>query len=182
MVDSQVTVVSWADRQTGDIGGLHGTGLLSDAIIEGERLAGEIAAGAFETSHIFIVGNGHIFEAIWPRISLTSWDVYDGQETRLYRLNVASSEKTQALQNLQSHWVGQHYDIVGVIGMGFLELERQCLGRSVDDHNLLASSHKRWCSELGTDYLSLLNVSLPDGALDKAVDPQQLVNLLESLC
>lgn len=182
MVDSPVSlasVVPWEERQAGDIGGLHGKSTLSDAIIEGERLAGEMPSGAFQASHIFIVSDGHIFEAIWPKISLTPWNVYDGQETRLYRLAVPDSWKTKALLSLQSQWVGQHYDVLGVVGMGFLEIERQIMGGALS-HNLLASQHKVWCSELGTDYLKLVLSS--DTALPKATDPQQVVNYLESLC
>lgn len=175
-----VEVVEWKDRQAGDIGALRGSGAVSDAIIEGEILAGEAAHGdgRFHASHIFVVSTGHIFEAIFPRISLSPWNVYEGMPTRLYRIAAADSVKLAALLELQSKWVGRHYDLVGVIGMGCLELERHFAGHDIE-RNALASAHRRWCSELGTDYARML---LPaDSAIDKATDPQQVVNYFDAL-
>ncbi|HUY26574.1 MAG TPA: hypothetical protein VMV27_04065 [Candidatus Binataceae bacterium] len=173
----KVTQVAWADRILGDIGCLRGRGLVSDAIILGERLAHEVLDFNATWSHIFVVAKGKILEAIEPKISLSPWNVYDGQPTALFRIEVDPALKRDALLQIIHEYVGRGYDLTGVaLGMGALEILRQFdLPWQI---NLFAGKHRQWCSELGTRYIRKL---IPDPANPETTDPQQVYNYLRAL-
>lgn len=174
---SLVTQVTWAERTSGDVGCLHGTGVISDPIMEGERLAGESLDGTL-WSHCFVVSNDRILEAVFPKISLSPWNVYDGQETVLFRINVDSVLKQSSLLEVIQEYVGKGYDVTGcVVGMAGLEIMRALHLR--ESNNLFADKHKAWCSELATIYIQKL-VKDPDKP--DSVDPQQVYNYLRRLC
>ena len=175
-MDKLVTRVTWSTRQAGDVGLLLGTGLISDAIIKGEQLAGEGTDGTW-WSHAFIVSNGSILEAIYPKISLSPWNVYDDQVTAVFRINAAAQLKQTALLDLIHEYVGKGYDLTGcALGMASLEIMRALHIEA--ENNPFANQHKEWCSELATRYIEKL---LPDPAKPSTTDPQAVYNYLNSL-
>lgn len=150
-----VTEVSWEDRRPGDVGVLHGAGIISNSIILGEKLAHEVTD--FAPSHAFIVGTGYILEAIWPRISMSRFDIYNGQPTRLFRFDFPVEKKLAALLAIQHEWVGKGYNLSAVVDLGAVELLRH-LGVQ-PKLNVLDNRHKAFCSELATRYVNLLGVT-----------------------
>lgn len=181
-----VTQVSWADRQSGDVGCLHGKGLISETIMAGEKLAHEVVDGRV-WSHCFIcVGtidttgktiNGKILEAIYPHISLSPWNVYDNDETVIFHFNVDQDLKQAALLKIILNYVDDGYDLKGVaFGMSGIEILRAL--HLPADNNDYANDHKQWCSELNTRYN--LEV-LPDKEVPSLIDPQLYYNHMMSL-
>lgn len=171
-----VKIIPWEQRLPGDIGLVCGTGPISKLIIVAEWAAGEVKDG-YDWSHAFIVGNGSIFEAIFPKISLSPWDVYDHAVTRLFRIDAPEAAKQGALLELIHEYVGRGYDVTGcVLGMFGLDLLRAL--DSDLDNNLFADRHKEWCSELVTRYIEKI---APDPANPSSTDPQQVYNFLKGV-
>lgn len=169
-----VTEVSWKDRQAGDVGVLHGAGIISNSIILGEKLAHEVTD--FAPSHAFIVGSGYILEAIWPRISMSKWDIYEGQPTRLFRFDLPMEKKLTALLEIQHEWVGKGYNLSAVIDLGAVEILRH-LGVQ-PKLNILDDRHKQFCSELATRYCELVGVCFKARPTASLNDPALFYNEL----
>ena len=184
-----VTRVDWNDRQLGDVGCLHGTGLISNLIIASETAAHEVLDGT-TWSHCFIAGcaladdqqsldlsDPRILEAVFPKISLSPYDEYDGQTTALFRIGVDPALIQQVLLQVILEYVGRGYDVGGVaFGMAAMELARAlCLPA---DNNVFANQHQAWCSELATDFIQKL---IADPDKPSTEDPQQVYNYLNAL-
>ena len=171
-----VTRIDWADRKAGDIGVLRGHGVVSDAIMLGERLAGEVTDGQ-EWSHAFVVATNAIFEAVWPKIGLSPWSIYNGRPTALFRIDTSDAAKHVALVQVIEEYVGKGYDLVGALGMAALEIDEALnLPAYIND---LANAHKAWCSELTTRFVAKL---LPDNENPATTSPQRFYNYMRGLC
>lgn len=172
-----VTQVDWADRQSGDCGCLHGHGVVSDPIAEGERIAGEIGLDGKVYTHCFVVANDRVLEAIFPKISLSPWNVYDGQETAVFRINVDQALKQSSLLEIVTEYVGKGYDVTGAaLGMAGLEILRAL--HLPAENNIFAGQHSAWCSELALRYIAKLTPVKDDPS---TFDPQQFYNFMRSL-
>jgi hypothetical protein len=168
-----ITQIDWKDRQAGDVGCARHKGPVSDLIVDGERLAGE-CAGGFEASHCIIVGNNKILESIYPKVSLSPWNTYDGVPTAIFRISGGALSTQTALLGTISEFVGRGYDLTGtILGMAALELARAL--RLPAENNLFADKQKVFCSELATDYIRRLIIDHSD---PNATDPQQVYNFL----
>lgn len=173
----KVTRVPWPDRAPGDVGCLHGEGVISDPIAIGERLAGEIKPGDVSYTHCFVMANGATLEAIFPKISLSPWTVYDGKLTALFRIDADPAIKQAALLEIIHEYVGRGYDVTGtVLGMAGIEILRQF--HLPAENNLFADKHREWCSELATRYIAKL---LPDTENPTTTTPQQVFNYLDGM-
>jgi hypothetical protein len=173
-----VEEIAYDDRAAGDIGLLAGTGFVSDAIREAERVGGELTDPSFEPSHAFICSLDYTFEAIFPRVSLSPWSIYDGQSTRIFRLLASDPLKMAALMRTEHQWLGKSYDLGGVVfGMGIAELE-QAFGTTPRKDDV-ANAHRVWCSELDCDYVGRLLPGVPTPDL---TSPARLLGYLMALC
>jgi hypothetical protein len=173
---SLASVIPYADAVDGDVGLLHGTGIISDAIETGERMAGEMLDGT-AWSHAFIFGHGGIFEAVWPKIAISPRQVYAMSVTCCFRINVPDEAKAKALKDLMAEYLGKGYDLEGcAVGMAGLEL-----AHAMDlpvDVNLCADKHKEFCSELGARYIDRIT---PENIKPSVTSPQGLYNFLVNL-
>ena len=173
-----VEEIAYEDRAPGDIGLLAGTGFVSDAIRLAERAGGELTDPTFEPSHALVYTVDYVLEAIFPKVSLSPWNIYDGQSVRIFRIMVAEPLKLAALARTEHQWLGKSYDLGGVVfGMGLAELE-QAFGQTPRKDDI-ANAHRVWCSELDCDFIAKLLPGVPTPDL---TSPARLFGYLQALC
>ena len=178
-----VTQIDFSDRDAGDIICLHGAGLISDSIMLGEKIAREVQ-DKLEFSHIAIAAlkpsdkrPGYTLEAIWPRIAMSPWDVYAGQVTACFRINVDLAVKLSALLQIEHEYVGKRYNLESVVALGGIEILRHF--NIEPKKNPIDPRQKQFCSEMGTRFIEMLVPS--DHSVPAVTDPQQVYNFLRDL-
>lgn len=178
-----VTRVDYSERDTGDVGLLDGRGIglvgnvISGSIELGEKIAHEVHDGEV-WSHAWIAGPRPMYtlEAIWPRVSLSRWGIYDGRHTAVFRINVPMEKKLAALLQIQNEWLGKGYNLTGVVDLGANEILRHF--GIFNGVNRWDNERKSFCSQLDTRYLHIL---IGDEAVNSLTDPQGLYNYLSEL-